>query len=70
MASTGYVRVRESFIGSVGQGDIDFRAGELVPEDHPAVIRYPAMFEPIASRFDRPAAVEQATAAPGERRRR
>lgn len=66
---TAYVRVRESFIGTIGQGDIDFRTGELVPADHPAVAKYPAMFEPLTSRFEMPR-VEQATAAPGEKRRR
>lgn len=67
--ATTYVRVRESFVGSVGREDIDFRQGELVPAAHPAVSRWPSMFEPVSSRFDAPARVEQATAAPGQRRR-
>jgi len=64
-----YVQVRESFVGSVGKEDIDFRAGELVPSDHPAVKKYPALFVPVASRFESPK-VEQATSAPGEKRGR
>ena len=70
--ASGYVLVKDSFSGKLGDEVFDFRRGEPVPADHPVVAQWPTMFEPISSRFivDRKAErVEQATAAPGEKRR-
>lgn len=41
--------------------------GELVAGDDPRVKAYPAFFEPVETQFGSPH-VEQATAAPGEKR--
>jgi hypothetical protein len=61
-----YYRCKESFV-AVHDGDqISVPAGEIVRAGHPIMKRREELFEPIESfgRFD----VEQATAAPGEKR--
>jgi hypothetical protein len=57
----------ESFIGIVSGDERFFRAGELVRSDDPAVKKWPARFGPARFVHDAPK-VEQATAAPGEKR--
>jgi hypothetical protein len=45
-------------------------AGDIYEADHPVVEQYPERFEPLkVHRVERPA-IEQATAAPGEKRGR
>lgn len=55
--------VKESFVGDLGKGAMQFRQGDLIAADHPAVKKWPHLFR----RDDSPI-IEQATAAPGERR--
>jgi hypothetical protein len=66
------LQVRESFAPTVDGGIVSFRKGELVDSDHPVVKRYPQYFsEPVIDHpAPRTAPVEQATAAPGQKRGR
>lgn len=57
--------VLESFVGLVGGEERMFRKGEHVRANDPAVKKWPAFFAP--GNFNEPR-VEQATAAPGEKR--
>lgn len=59
--------VLESFAGSVNGEDRVFRQGEPVRASDPAVKKWPHLFGP-QSIYNEPRAVEQATAAPGEKR--
>ena len=64
---------RDSFIGEIKGQVMDIRKGDLFEADHPAVAKWPDLFEPVTMRFpvDRKSGkVEQATAAPGEKRQR
>jgi hypothetical protein len=62
---SGVLVVLQSFVGKVGAADIFFRAGESIDANHPAVKKWPALFGPQILRHGE---VEQATAAPGEKR--
>jgi len=59
-----------SFVGAVGKVDIDVREGHLYAADDPIVKKFPALFGPVVVRRSVPetAPIEQATAAPGEKR--
>lgn len=57
--------VLESFIGKVGDEERFFLAGEIIRPNDPAVKKWPDKFGPARFFHDR---VEQATAAPGEKR--
>lgn len=61
--TTTTVIALESFVGRIDKGDVVVRKGDKLPTNHPAVKKWPQLF----SRDDEPP-VEQATAAPGERR--
>lgn len=67
MARATYYQVRESFVGSFDGEPVEFYKGEVLEADDPALKRWPENFVPLAVRTSRPA-VEQATAAPGEKR--
>ena len=56
--------------GSIDGGVIYIHAGDLIEADHPAVKKWPHCFGPIELRHPvkREPPVEQATAAPGEKR--
>jgi hypothetical protein len=64
MAKPAYYTVSESFAGD----GFDYQKGEVVDGDDPAVKKWPAHFAPLVLREDRQNRVEQATAAPGEKR--
>ena len=57
--------VKTSFIASFDGADRIFRAGDLIDANHPAVKQFPDYFKPQEAHR-----IEQATAAPGERRGR
>ena len=57
--------VLESFVGRIGDEDRTFREGDLIRVTDPAVKKWPALFGPARFTHDR---IEQATAAPGEKR--
>lgn len=58
--------VFESFIGSIDGAERVFRKGDLIRPTDPAVKKWPAYFE--SAEFTEDRGVEQATAAPGEKR--
>jgi hypothetical protein len=58
--------VRESFIGNLKGAEVEYHKGEIVDANDPALKKWPQLFEPVALRGG---SVEQATAAPGEKRR-
>jgi len=70
MAQTTILVVRESFVGRVGKDEYDFHKGELIESSHPAVAKWPAAFDAPTLRYPVRGGVEQATRAPGEKRKR
>lgn len=60
------VRVLESFVGVVDGVPTSFRQGEPYDSEDPIVALFPGSF--AADNVARDSSVEQATAAPGERR--
>ena len=73
MAKVAYYTVSTSFVGSLDGGGIEYHKGEIIDGDDPALKRWPEYFEPLVVREHlrdgkKEAAVEQATAAPGEKR--
>lgn len=65
---TPILQVLESF----SRGNDVYRKGELIEADHPLVREIPQFFGPVTvhHKSHRSPAVEQATAAPGEKRGR
>lgn len=61
-------QAREAFVGSYDGVDYVFTPKMLVEEGHPILEKYREQFVPVRIHF--PAPVEQATAAPGEKRKR
>lgn len=72
MAKEAVLQVTTSFHATVGGEQMFFRAGDLVDADHPAVKKWPGYFgEPkVTHRVKSEPVVEQATAAPGQKRGR
>jgi hypothetical protein len=68
--ATGVLVALQSFQGEVDGESFAFRKDDPIEADHPAVAKWPELFGPIKFRFPVKARVEQATAAPGERRGR
>jgi hypothetical protein len=64
------VKALGAFIADVEGETLDVRGGDLFEANHPAVKKYPKLFGPITFRFPTKGRVEQATAAPGEKRGR
>jgi len=62
----GLVVALESFVGLVGSEDRFVREGDLVRASDPIVRKFPKFFAPAIA-TDEPR-IEQATAAPGEKR--
>jgi hypothetical protein len=69
MASSAFYTVKESFVGTLGGHEVEYHKGEVVPANDPAVKKMPAHFEELVIRGGQNRSVEQATAAPGEKRR-
>jgi nitrite reductase/ring-hydroxylating ferredoxin subunit len=67
-ASPGILVASESFICELGGETFDIRAGDLIEPEHPLVKKYPGHFKEPVYRFPAASRVEQATAAPGEKR--
>lgn len=58
-----------SFVGAVGKTEVNVREGWLFASDDPLVKKYPTLFGPVAVRRSvLGGRIEQATAAPGEKR--
>lgn len=66
----GIVAALGGFVAAIGRETFDVRGGDLFEIDHPLVVKHPDMFGPPKLRFpvNRSGRVEQATAAPGEKR--
>jgi hypothetical protein len=61
------VQATTSFIASIDDQDVPVKAGDLADAGSAVVRKYPSLFTPAAVRFAA-GRVEQATAAPGEKR--
>lgn len=57
-----------SFLGGIDGTLIDVRKGDIFRSDDPAVAKWPQLFGPVALRSTGSPRIEQATAAPGEKR--
>ena len=64
------LQANTSFNATVGGVAVAIHEGETIDANHPLVQRYPEYFGPVVvmHRAPRTPAVEQATAAPGEKR--
>jgi hypothetical protein len=60
--------VLESFTGRLDGRQVTYIKGEAVAANDPAVAKWPALFGPVPLRHAKIAEIEQATAAPGEKR--
>jgi len=58
--------VKDGFVGDYGKGSMAFPAGERFVGDHPAIKKWPQLFRTEIAEDRQP--IEQATAAPGEKR--
>jgi hypothetical protein len=67
MATDDTLVALESFVGNDGKEERIFRIGDPVRANDPAVKKWPHLFG-ISKYYNQPTRVEQATAAPGERR--
>ena len=63
-----YYTVSTSFFGAFEGDGIEYHKGEVVDADDPALKHWPEYFEPLVVREHLRSRVEQATAAPGEKR--
>ena len=66
-ARTGIVAAREAFTAGYNGGTLDIRKGDLFEASHPFVKAHPELFTEARVHWSAPH-VEQATAAPGEKR--
>jgi len=64
-ATSSLLMARESFIADLDGEPFDLKEGDLIEADHPLVRKHPDLFIAPHLRFPR---VEQATAAPGQKR--
>ena len=68
-AADAVLEAKTSFTATVDGARIDIHAGDRIDADHPAVRKWPDFFGPLLIQHRSPAGkVEQATAAPGEKR--
>lgn len=63
-----FYTVADSFIGALDGDEVEYIRGEVVAADDPAVRKWPGYFIPLVVRSHSRPEVEQATAAPGEKR--
>ena len=71
-AESTYLMAKESFVGGLDGRVVEVFKGDLATSDSDVAQRWPDKFTPLPVRFRGKAApaVEQATAAPGEKRGR
>jgi len=69
-AADAVLEAKTSFTATVAGDRIDIHVGDRIDADHPAVRQWPEHFGPLTVQHRTPATVEQATAAPGEKRGR
>jgi hypothetical protein len=71
MAKDDILQVTTTFVITLGDRDIEYHVGEIVDADDPAYKRVPEHFGPVEFKHRSAGArLEQATAAPGEKRGR
>jgi hypothetical protein len=72
MAKSNVLVALSAFVGEYKGGRVTFSQGDLIEADHPIVAANPHLFGPPTFRYPMSAKaesrVEQATAAPGEKR--
>jgi hypothetical protein len=68
MANNAIMQVKTSFGATLDGTTVVFRQGELIDADHPAVRKWPEHFDVPTVTWSTRKTVEQATAAPGEKR--
>ena len=69
MAKSEIYMVIASFIGSLNGVEVEYHEGEIVDADDPALAKWPRHFGPVAFPHRKATpVVEQATAAPGQKR--
>jgi hypothetical protein len=66
--TTEFVQAKEAATGSVDGEPFVLTPNELFAADHPIVRAYPDFFKPLEDPHRQRPEVEQATAAPGEKR--
>lgn len=64
------LQAREALTGALGGKIVEVRAGDLAEPNADVVKLWPNIWVPLTVRFRATPAVEQATAAPGEKRGR
>jgi hypothetical protein len=67
MANPTLFTVKETLVGTLDGAEVEYHKGEVVMANDPGLKKWPTHFEPLVIRGSAPA-VEQATAAPGEKR--
>ena len=68
-AAETVLQAKTSFTATVDGARFEVHQGDLIDSDHPAVRKWPDFFGPLLIQHRSPAGkVEQATAAPGEKR--
>lgn len=70
MAKDDIYMVTTTFVITLGDRDVEYHTGEIVDADDPAYKRVPEHFGPVEFKHRTAKPVEQATAAPGEKRGR
>lgn len=70
MAKADYFTVITSFVGTLEGREVEYHVGEVVSAEDPALKKMPQHFAPLIVRAIPGKPVEQATAAPGEKRSR
>jgi hypothetical protein len=68
MAKDTHYTVLDSFITTHDGEELEYHKGDVVEAEDPIFKKHPHLFAPLILREDRARAVEQATAAPGEKR--
>lgn len=63
----GIVAAKDAFVAVIDGADAIVKRGDLFDADHPLVKKHPNLFGPVTVRSAAPV-IEQATAAPGEKR--
>ena len=70
-AADAVLEAKTSFTATVDGARLDIHVGDRIDADHPAVRQWPEHFGPLTIQHRTPGGVvEQATAAPGEKRGR
>ena len=67
MAKADIYMVIADFVTTIDGAEVEYHKGEVVEADDPALKRMPHFFGPLVFAHRRPL-IEQATAAPGEKR--